>query len=294
MARIDDLLPPSEIIRWASPKTKSVWPIFGWGILAGGGVAWFSSMLKDATEPGLLLFAAIGMAGIGIVMVAMQGFNRAATAKLAVTETHIVWVDGMGGDGDGKAALHDITAIDAEEGGATLNLSCNGETHRIEEIGGDVEGAARATGRPARVWRECKAPGALQARRWRLIVAVSVAGATAGGTIALAFMILGDDGVGRFIGAMAAALLAQWFAKTAKDTLPHFLVGRTLTGEERRDFVGWMTDLRWQGVKPDGPDDERLSRSRLGEWAMRKAYGEIPDLGEREPEILIPGEFPPD
>ncbi len=90
-----------------------------------------------------------------------------------------------------------------------------------------------------------------------------------------------------------AGLAAQWFAGMAKRTLPHLLVGRTLSGEARRDFVGWMTDLRWQGVRPDGPDDARLPRSRLEGWAMRVAYGEIPDIGEREPDILIPGAFPP-
>lgn len=294
MARLSNMIPAGEMVRWRSQKAKSSWAIFGWGLLAGAGVAWFSSMLKEATQPGLLLAAAIGMAGIGIVMVFLQGYNRAATAKLAITEAHVVWIGGMGGDGDGKVALRDITAIDAEEGGATLNLHREGETYRIEEIGGDVEEAARAIGRPTRIWRKCTSPAARRARRWQQHVGASVGGVTAGGMIALTFMMLDNGGAGRFIGAVAAAMLAQWFAEMAKDTLPHFLVGRTLTGEERRDFVGWMTDLRWQGVKPDGPDDARSPRSRLGDWAMRKAYGEIPDLGEREPEILIAGDFPPD
>lgn len=235
MARLEDMLPPGEMVRWRSPKPA-------WWEFSG--------------------------------------------ATLAVTEAHVAWV----GDGDARVALREIDAIDAEEGGVTLNLHINGETRRIEEIGGDVAEAARATGRPARVWRECKLPGAVKAGRWQMHVGAIVAGLTAGGIIALAFTIFEDDWMGRFIGSMAAALLAQWFAKMAKNTLPHFLVGRGLFGDERRDFIGWMTDLRWQGVKPDGPDDER---SRLGDWAMRKAYGEFPDIGAREPEILIPGEFPP-
>ena len=237
MARLTDMIPPGEMVRWESPKP-----------------AWweFSGDL------------------------------------LAVTEAHVVWV----GVGDTRVVLRDIDAIDAEEGGVTLNLHIDGETRRIEEIGGDVAEAARATGRPARVWRECKSPGAVKARRWQSNIGAAAAAIAAGGMIALGFAILGDGGVGRLMGGMAAALFAHWFAMMAKVTLPHFLVGRRLSGEERRDFVGWMTDLRWQGVKPDGPDDERSPRSRLGDWAMRKAYGEIPDIGEREPEILVPGEFP--
>ena len=96
MARMEDMLPPGEIVRWRSPKRS-------WASYSG--------------------------------------------ATLAVTEAHIVWV----GDGDRKVALCDIAAIDAEEGGATLNLHLDGETRRIEEIGGDVEEAARATGRPAHI-----------------------------------------------------------------------------------------------------------------------------------------------
>jgi hypothetical protein len=96
----------------------------------------------------------------------------------------------------------------------------------------------------------------------------------------------------RFAGIFVLALAVGWLGWLASRVLPHLLGGRRLSGKDRRDFVGWMTDLRWQGVKPDGPDDERLPRSRLEDWAMRVAYGEMPELGEREPEILIPGVFP--
>ncbi len=241
MARLEDMLPPGEIVRWRSPK-PSWWSFSG-----------------DA---------------------------------LAVTEARIVWVGG----GKGKVALRNIDVIDAEEGGASLNLHVEGETHRIEEIG-DVEGAARAAARPARIWRECKSRGAVLARRWRMRVGGIAAAITASAIFGLGYLMFGADAVRGFSGAVTAGIggwLAYWVAGMAKRTLPHLLVGRTLSGEDRRDFVGWLTDLRWQGVKPDGPGDARLPRSRLEGWAMRLAYGETPDIGEREPDILIPGAFPPD
>jgi hypothetical protein len=95
-----------------------------------------------------------------------------------------------------------------------------------------------------------------------------------------------------FVAAFLLAFAIGWSVLSATRTLPHLLAGRGLAVEERRDFVGWMTDPRWQGVKPVGPDDERFPGSRLERWAMRLAYGEIPDVGEREPEVLVPGTFP--
>lgn len=299
MARLEDMLPPGEMVRWRSPKHKSSWPIFGWGLLAGGGVAWFSSMLKDATEPGLLLFAAIGLAVIGIVMVFLYGFNRIATAKLAVTEAHIVWVDGFGGGGDGKAALRNISAVDLEEGANAANLHCDGKTYRIELTdGSDLEAIARAIGRPARIWRKCTSLAARRARRWQLNIGGLVAGLTvaAGGFVA-ASSVFYLGGVGMIAGNIAGVvviILGQPFAWIAGQTAPHLLVGRRLGEAERRDFVGWITDPRWHGVKPNRPVEEPMRHFFLYKWAMRKAYGEIPDIGEREPEILIRGDFPPD
>ena len=135
------------------------------------------------------------------------------------------------------------------------------------------------------------------ARRWRSEVGAVAAGLSAAGILGLLFLAFGGDSFKGFGGAMwigVAGLAAQWFAGMAKRTLPHLLVGRSLSGEARRDFVGAMTDLRWHGVKPDGPDDARLPRARLEGWVLRLAYGEIPDIGAREPEILIPGAFTPE
>ncbi len=228
-----------------------------------------------------------------------EAFSKGSQMEVAVTDRHVIWAGGGVFDRDkGKAPLADIRFVDLEEGGNAVNLHCNGAIYRIEEImPGKLEELASAIGRPARIWRECKSPVTVRARRWRLYLGVGVAVLSAVALFGLVFLVFGRYIFQIFEGAVGlaiAVLPAYWFGEMAKDTLPHFLVGRRLSGEERRDFVGWMTDPRWQGMKPDGPDDWRMPRSRLGEWAMRKAYGEIPDLGEREPEILIRGDFPPD
>jgi hypothetical protein len=228
-----------------------------------------------------------------------EAFRKRSTMEIAVTDRHVIWAGGGVFDRDkGKAPLADIRFVDLEEGGNSVNLYCDGAIYRIEEImPGKLEELANAIGRPARIWRECKSPAAVRARRWRLYVGVGVAGLSFASLFGLVSLVFGGNIFWRFDGAVATAITvlpAHWFAGLAKCTLPHLLLGRKLTGEERRDFVGWMTDLRWQGVKPDGPGDERSPRSRLGDWAMRKAYGEIPDIGEREPEVLKPGEFPED
>lgn len=227
-----------------------------------------------------------------------EAFSKGSQMEIAVTDRHVIWADGIFKRDKGKAPLADIRFVDLEEGGNAVNLHCDGAIHRIEEIKpGKLEELASAIGRPARIWRECKSPVTVRARRRRLHLGAGVAGLSAVGLMGLVSLFFGGDVFKGFNGVVAltiTVLPAQWFAGMAKDTLPHFLVGRKLSGEARRDFVGWMTDPRWQGVKPDGSGDERSPRSRLGEWAMRKAYGEIPDIGEREPEILIRGDFPPD
>ncbi|MDH5411645.1 MAG: hypothetical protein OEY16_09680 [Alphaproteobacteria bacterium] len=226
-----------------------------------------------------------------------EAFRNRSAMEIAVTDRHVIWAEGGVFDRDkGKAPLADIRFVDLEEGGNSVNLYCDGAVYRIEEIKpGKLEELAGAIGRPARIWRECKTPAAILARRWRLYLGAAVAGLSAAGLFSLASLVFGGKILMRFdgIAAVVVIVLPSYFiVEVAKNTLPHLLLGRTLSGEERRDFIGWITDLRWRGVKPNGPDDDRSPRSRLGDWAMRKAYGEIPDIGEREPEILVPGEFP--
>lgn len=226
-----------------------------------------------------------------------EAFRKGSSLEVAVTDRHVLWAESPFRRDQGVVPLSDIRFVDLEEGGNSVNLHCDGAVYRIEEImPGKLEELASAIGRPARIWRECKSPVAVRARRWRLYVGVGVAVLSFAGLFGLVKLVFGGNLFWRFDGVVGLAITvlpAYWFGEMAKGTLPHLLIGRSLTGEDRRDFVGWMTDPRWQGMKPDGPDDWRMPRSRLGEWAMRKAYGEIPDIGEREPEILIPGEFPP-
>lgn len=226
-----------------------------------------------------------------------EAFRNRSAMEIAVTDQHVIWAEGGVFDrAKGKTPLADIRFVDLEEGGNSVNLYCDGAIYRIEEIKpGKLEELAGAIGRPARIWRECTTPAAVLARRWRLYLGGAVAGLSAAALFSLASVVFGEDMLMKFDGIVAAVVIvlpSYFIMEIAKTTLPHLLLGRTLSDEQRQDFVGWMTDLRWQGVKPAGVGDERSPRSCLGDWAMRKAYGEIPDIGEREPEILIPGKFP--
>lgn len=224
-------------------------------------------------------------------------FRSRKAMEIAVTGLHVIWAGRGVFDRDkGQVPLVDIQFVDLEEGGNSVNLYCDDAIYRIEEIKpGTLEELASAIGRPARIWRKCTTPAAILARRWRLHCGAVVAGLSGAGLFGLASLVLGKDFLTRFDGVVAAAFIVvpgYYIMEIAKNTLPHLLLGHTLLGGERRDFVGWMIDLRWRGVKPSGSGDERSLRSRLGDWAMCKAYGHVPDIGEREPEILVPGEFP--
>ena len=299
MARLENMLPPGEIVRWKSRKVVRPRRIAGWGAAYVALCGLTLVMFATVAGPDRAFVPALSFAGIGLLILAME-LLFVSKSEAAVTEGHVVWVRGavLSGRNRGTVRLRDIHAVDLEEGGEAANLHCEGETHRIEMVkGSDLGAMARAIDQPARIWRKCISPVVRRAKGWQMFFAATVGGITAAGTVALAFPMLGGDGRGPLIGAIigaAGAIFAQVFADMAKRTLPHLLVGRRLSVEARRDFVGWMTDLRWQGVKPEGPGDDRLPRSRLQDWAMRMAYGEIPDIGEREPEILIPGAFPPD
>lgn len=299
MARLRDMVPPGEIIRWVSqtvgrPRRLAAWSA-AYVVLSG--VTLFMSWKVLGTEH--TTFVALLFAGMGSLLLATKVLF-ASHSEAIITEGHVIWARAalLFGAHRGTIRLRDIRAVELEEGEDASHLRCEGATHRIALAGdSDLDAMARAIGRPARIWRKCTAPGAGSAKFWQVFFAASVAGATAGGTAAAAFRIIGGDGWGPLAGALVGAggaLLAQFFADSAKLTLPHLLVGRRLVGQERRDFVGWMTDLRWRGMKPGGPEDERLPHSRLQDWAMRIAYGGIPDIGDREPEILIRGTFPPD
>jgi hypothetical protein len=298
------MIPLGETVRWTSASAFRPWTL----VLAIAAIAavWLLVMLYAGTflDFGWVLVI-LGILGIAALIVTFSALFP--EAEMAVTDGHIVWcypMDILGrvsGRSRGSVALDAIDYIELEEGGDTITLHGDNASDRVEDIaGGQLEELARVIDRPARIWRVCRSPGAMGARRWSSYVGAIGAGASAFCLfMALTLFLDGGEQSGnfgmltRFAGTLMLAFAISWFAMSASRLLPHLLAGRRLTGDERRDFVGWMTDLRWQGAKPDGSDDARLPRSRLEGWAMRVAYGEIPDIGEREPETLIPGAFPP-
>lgn len=291
MAQLSELIPPGEFVRWTSTSAIRPWKVVI--ATAAFSVVWVVVLPEFSWALG---FAGIfGMPALVIALMALF-----PEAEVAVTDRHVVWLYPMdifgkaSGGRRGVVALDAVRSVDLEEGGNAMTLRGDGSAHRIEQVtGGQLETLAKVIGRPARIWRARQSTGAMRARKWRGYVGAGV----------LVFLVLGYsflmnefEELGWIVGATLGITLVVFLvllASLAVPTLPHLLIGRQLTGEERRDFVGWMTDLRWQGVKPDGPDDKRLPRTRLQEWAMRLAYGEIPNIGDRRPEILIPGPFPP-
>lgn len=92
-----------------------------------------------------------------------EAFRKRSAMEIAVTDRQVIWAGGGVFDRDkGEAPLTDIRFVDLEEGGNSVNLYCDGAIYRIEEIKpGKLEELARAIGRPARIWRQCKAPAAV-------------------------------------------------------------------------------------------------------------------------------------
>lgn len=306
MARLQDMIPPDEIVRWRSSKVIRPRRLLGWGaaylVFTTVSLLLFAWVVdaERAVDAGIA-FAALGLLWLAVDLV----FSMAS--EMAVTEGHVVWAAAgllFGGDG-GIRRLCDIRAVDLEEGGGGVTLYCDDENHYLELTGdGDLEAMARAIGRPARIWRKSTSRMARRARRWQVYsvaIAATAAASFVGAIFGLIDSLLDVDAAGEatgwvagLIAVVSVAVFVAWAAEWGKLSLPHFLVGRRLSGTDRRDFVGALTDLRWQGVKPDGSDDKRLPRSRLAGWAMRAAYGEIPDLSAYGSETVVSGSFPAD
>ena len=303
MAWLSGMIPEGETVRWTSAEAFRPWNVAL--AIAGFAAVWLAVLLYADTflELGWVL-GILGVLGIPALIVAASALFP--EAEVAVTEGSVVWLypmDMLGrvsGGGKGVVALDTVGHVDLEEGGDTITLHGDDVCCRVEAIaGGRLEELARAIGRPARIWRECRSPAAVRARVWSGSVGAIGASAAASGMFLALTFFLDDSGGNWKFGALAGfastlvlALAVGWFVALSSRVLPHLFAGRRLTGDERRDFVGWMTDLRWRGVRADGPDDVRLPRSRLQDWAMRLAYGEIPVIGERQPVVLIPGVFP--
>lgn len=222
-------------------------------------------------------------------------------SKAAVTEGHVIWdnispVFGrlFGGD-QGVVPLSDIRDIDVEECTNTINLHCDGIVHCMDLTDGRAEDMARAIGRPARIWRNCDSAAAKRARHWDAVaeaIGVALPWLVTLLVVLRVGRIEGVSSVVVVLGLIVVGLCSRFLSYVARATLPHFLVGRSLTGEERRDFICVLTGLRrWKGLIPDEAEDQRLSHNRLRDWAMRKAYDKIPECGAWEPEIIEPGDL---
>lgn len=296
MARLSKLIPPGETVRWTSAAAIQPWRIAL--SIAFFSLSWIAALLYvgEFRQIGwaLGIFGTLGIPAVVVTLMALF-----PEAEMAVTDGHVVWLYPMDifgrvpGGGSGRVALGTVALVELEDGGEAVTLHGDGFSHRIKEVAdGQLETLAAVVGRAARIWRGCKSKGAMQARRWQTYVGTGVIIVA---VLGFPFVKRPFEGVGWIPGAALAVcfvLLIVLLAGLAERTLPHLLVGWRLKGEERRDFACWMTDPRWRGFLPDGSDDARLSRSRLEAWAMCIAYGQIPDIGEREPEILIPGKFP--
>lgn len=303
MARLEDILPPGEIVRWRSPKVIRPRRLLGRGAAYLVLAVALLLLYARAIDSEQAFYVSVVAAILGLLW--LLGELSASASEVAVTEGHLVWVHPglLFRLPPGIRRLHDIRAVDLEDGEALVNLYCDGDKTTFElPRDADAEAMARAIGRPARLWRKSDSRMAKHAWRWQeysYITGVFAALLPAAGVFGLAHLLF-DLGAmrgtaGQVVGltsVVSFALLVTWGGELGEHILPHFLIGRRLAGADRLDFVGALTDLRWQGLNPHGRGDRTKLRSRLAEWAMRTAYGEIPDLSGYGPEILIPGEFP--
>ncbi len=225
------------------------------------------------------------------------------TAEIAVLEDAVVWREGrIGKAGLPRVALDDFDFIEAEEGGSAVSLHCGGKEHRIEEIvGGMVADFARATGRPARIWRKCTSRSADLARAWRRPmrwVRAAILGLMAPVLYLVSHTLLlhGEDSGAAaesgwvdyllFFAAIGiGTVIIERFSLESTRAITHWYVGRSVLAPDRKDFVCTTSDDRWDGVKPTDPRP-LAGIGPLQRWAMRLAYGEIPDYEPWEPEIL--------
>lgn len=224
-------------------------------------------------------------------------------AEIAVLDDAVVWCEGrVGKAGLPRVALDAIDFIEAEEGGSAVSLYCGGKEHRIEEIvGGKVSDFARATGRPARIWRKCTSPAADLARRWHrwmLWPRALMAGLLPCLLyLALAHLLLdageasaegGRDWVDILLFCVSfgiASVFVERLSGEISRALTHWFVGRFISLQDRQDFVCTTSDDRWDGVKPTDPRP-LAGIGPLQRWAMRQAYGEVPDVEPWELEVV--------
>lgn len=213
--------------------------------------------------------------------------------EIAVLPDHVVWTSAASNPEAKlrKVRREDIYRIDAEEGSGALTIHHAGGCDEIENVlGGDVAAFVAATQRPGLLWRRCNSPAADAARYWKSIAFWGIC------IVSLAALVLMADPVEALLEAVptwAFFLIAcgsAWalirVASTGERVLPHLLAGRSLTGQDRKDFVFTLTDPRWEGIRPESRNVRPPAPGPVERWAMGVAYGIVPDYEPWEPEII--------
>lgn len=296
MSRLRKILPAGETIFWIStPEAKAArrhaMVRFGTAICFLCVLALFFVVAPDP----LTLAALVGILAVGILL----QLKDLSDTEIAVLSDRVVWNEAGSLGWLFKrdvpvVRLDSIDRIDVEECGNSVILHCDGEVSHIEDIvGGDFAAFVRATGRPGRIWRRCTSSPARMARRWRSGIRYGVSIAIGIGLLPIllpalirleAFIESPLKWALVFVG-LLLGLLIKTIARLCAETMPHLLVGRSLKGRERRDFVCTVSDPRWDGVQPDDPGTPP-AYGPIQRWAMRLAYGEVPDYGNWAPEFI--------
>ena len=300
MSRLRKILPAGETVLWiSSPDAK----VARWRVMVRVSTVIFflcalAVMIVVVPDP-LALAAFVGILAVAILL----QLKDLSDTEIAVLSDRVVWKEAGSLGWLFKrdlpmVRLDGIDRIDVEERGNTVTLHCDGEVACIEEIvGGNFAAFVRATGRPGRIWRRCTSSSARMARRWRSGIRYGVSIAIGIGLVLMLLPVLDQvddlaEGPPEWALAVVGAcvsvllgLLIKTIARLCAETMPHLLVGRSLRGQERRDFVCTVSDPRWDGIQPD--DSGALpAHGPIQRWAMRLAYGELPEYGRWEPEVV--------
>lgn len=94
MARLDDLLPPGEFVRWRSPPAIRPWALAGWSApsaLVCGILLVLYARVVDAERVAIL---ALIFGGLGLLLLGSHILFLSAS-EAAITEAHIVWSQGF-------------------------------------------------------------------------------------------------------------------------------------------------------------------------------------------------------
>lgn len=232
------------------------------------------------------------------VLILLFLWSGGGDTKVTVTTGHVTWRDTalflrrISGSAPKTVSLDSIDRIDINEGVAldVAELRCGEIVHElVVGPGGKAEAIALATGRPYRIWRRRTTLADKWARWWERIF---------GTNVKLVVIIGGALAIGKFVDALDTSLpmyfavlipvvlIATVLWELARITLPHFLVGRNLTKGARQEFIYTLLHERWDIAQPRVPETWAKLNGRWERWAMRAAYGAVPEIEKREPEII--------